>query len=113
MSTPQPVDRHEPEHGPDAAYDGPAHLLLGGHQIAVRARLSGHFEPLSGRYQWAGRVAADDATDFASMTPNTSVRLRTEHGHEAEAVVRDEDPWGGFRVTGTGRPPFEVPAETP
>lgn len=93
-------------------YDGPAHLLLQGREVAVSTSLSGHFEPISGRYQWAGRVHPDDALRDV-LRPNIDVRLRIESGGEVEATVREEDPWGGFRISGAGRPPFAVPSEVP
>jgi Domain of unknown function (DUF4873) len=95
----------------DEEYDGPAHLVVDGRELAVRARLSGHFEPISGQYQWAGRLAPTDGLGEA-VRPNIAVRLRTSEG-EVDATVREEDPWGGFRICGTGRPPFAVPAEAP
>lgn len=101
--------------GPDLTeveeeYDGPATLTVDDREHAVRARLSGHFEPITGRYQWAGRLHGDDDLREA-LRPNSAVRLRTEAGGTAEATVREQDPWGGFRVSGAGRPPFAVPAE--
>jgi hypothetical protein len=92
-------------------YDGPALLVLDDHELTVHARLSGHFEPISGQYQWAGRLAPAEGLAQA-LRPNIAVRLRTEEG-EADATIREEDPWGGFRICGAGRPPFAVPAEAP
>ncbi|HEX2177893.1 MAG TPA: DUF4873 domain-containing protein [Nocardioidaceae bacterium] len=91
-------------------YDGPARLVVDDREIAVHARLSGHFEPIAGRYQWAGRLRAGDDTR-AALQPNLDVRLYTEDGYAADATLREEDPWGGFRITGSGRPPFAVPTE--
>jgi Domain of unknown function (DUF4873) len=94
-------------------YDGPALLVVDGREVAVHARLSGGFEPISGRYQWRGRVRLDeDAGDL--LRPNAgAVELHTEGDHVARATVREQDPWGGFRVSGEGRPPFAVPTEAP
>lgn len=105
----------EPDPAPDLTeveeeYDGPATLVVDDREHAVRARLSGHFEPITGRYQWAGRLHAD-ADLREVLRPNSAVRLRTEAGGTAEATVREQDPWGGFRVSGAGRPPFAVPVE--
>ncbi len=91
-------------------YDGPAVLVCEGREIAVHARLSGRFEPISGRYQWTGRLHPSDDVR-ATVRPNTAVRLHTGDGRSAEATIREEDPWGGFRIGGTGRPPFAVPTE--
>jgi hypothetical protein len=98
---------------PDEAeeeYDGPARLLVDGRALAVRARLSGHFEPISGRYQWAGRLCPDPEL-AAVVRPSAAARLATEGGPTADALIREQDPWGGFRISGTGRPPFAVPTE--
>ncbi len=92
-------------------YDGPARLVVDGRTLSVHARLSGRFEPISGRYQWAGRLRPDEEL-AASVRPNATVRLETDGGHTAEATIREQDPWGGFRISGTGRPPFDVPTET-
>lgn len=94
----------------EEVYDGPARLVVGEDEIAVHVRLSGRFEPISGRYQWAGRLHPS-ARLSAAVRPNAAVRLVTEGGRAADATIREEDPWGGFRVSGSGRPPFAVPAE--
>ena len=91
-------------------YDGPARLVVGDRQVAVHVRLSGRFEPISGRYQWAGRLRPSPELS-ASARPNEQVRLVTEDGPAADATLREVDPWGGFRIGGTGRPPFAVPTE--
>jgi hypothetical protein len=95
---------------PGEEYDGPAQLLVGDHEVAVHARLSGRFEPISGRYQWGGRLRPS-ALLSTVVRPNAAVRLVTEGGRAADATIREEDPWGGFRVSGIGRPPFAVPTE--
>jgi hypothetical protein len=101
-----PADPSEVEE----AYDGPARLLVDGRELAVHATLSGRFEPISGTYQWAGRLRPSDDLR-AAVQQGRSVRLETRPGHAAAATMREEDPWGGFRIGGTGRPPFAVPTE--
>lgn len=101
----EPVGTHVEEE-----YHGAARLVVDEHEIAVHVRLSGHFEPISGMYQWAGRVEPNPQVS-ASVRPNAAVRLVTEGGRSADATIREEDPWGGFRVSGSGRPPFAVPTE--
>lgn len=92
-------------------YDGPALLVVDGREIAVHARLSGRFEPIAGRYQWAGRVRPCQGLR-ESLRPNVGVHVHTEAG-PAEGTVGEEDPWGGFRISGRGRPPFPVPTQVP
>ncbi|WP_317891391.1 DUF4873 domain-containing protein [Saccharopolyspora pogona] len=36
--------------------------------------------------------------------------LRTRTG-EAAGTLSNPDPWGRYRITGTGRPPFPIPTE--
>jgi hypothetical protein len=81
-------------------YAGPARI--GGTEVDVRLR--GQFQPIDGRFHWWGRVAADE-TLAAQQTPGAEVTVATPHG-EATGRLSDVDPWGRFRVTGTGRPPF-------
>jgi hypothetical protein len=87
-------------HTSGESYDGPAHI--GSTEVTVRLR--GHFEPIDGRFHWWGRVGADTALD-TEHTPGVQVTLVTPHG-EATGKLSDVDPWGRFRVSGTGRPPF-------
>lgn len=93
------MTRHEPR----AAYDGPAVVLLDEAEHLVAVSLRGAFSPLDGHFYWYGRVA--DGTPLATVRSGTAITLRTGHG-ESAARLSDKDPWGRFRVTGTGRPPF-------
>jgi beta-galactosidase GanA len=87
-------------------YDGPADLVAQDAHVAVRVRLRGLFSPLDGRYHWYGRVAADADVD-ALVGSGASVVLETPQG-AAPGRLSDRDPWGRYRVAGTGRPPFRV-----
>lgn len=93
-------------HEPGEAYEGDAEVL-GAEQpdgIGVRVRLRGHFEPLDGRFHWYGRIDANAALD-ARHRSGATIALRTPHG-TAAGKIADVDPWGRFRVTGQGTPPF-------
>jgi hypothetical protein len=87
-------------HTSGESYDGPAQI--GSTEVTVQLR--GHFEPIDGRFHWWGRVGADAALD-AQHTSGAEVMLVTPHG-KAPGKLTDVDPWGRFRVSGTGRPPF-------
>jgi hypothetical protein len=87
-------------HDPQELYDGPARI--GSTEVDVRLR--GHFEPIDGHFHWWGRVAADTALDTRHAS-GAEVTVVTPHG-EATGRLSDVDPWGRFRVSGTGRPPF-------
>jgi hypothetical protein len=95
----------------DEEYDGPARLAVDGREIGVHARLSGHFEPIAGEYQWAGRLHPSDEVR-ETLRPNLDVVMTIGDDKSAAATVREQDPWGGFRISGSGRPPFAVPTET-
>ncbi|MGZ4427507.1 MAG: DUF4873 domain-containing protein [Oryzihumus sp.] len=95
-----------PPDQPDEGYDGPATLHAGDTRLDVRVTLRGAFQPIDGRYHWHGRVAASAEVD-ATVASGASVVLQTPTGRAA-GRLSDVDPWGRYRVTGTGRPPFAV-----
>ena len=66
-------------------------------------RLRGHFEPIDGRFHWWGRIGADAGSTRAGFRRDR--HPQTPHG-EASGRLSDVDPWGRFRISGTGRPPF-------
>ena len=105
MSEPSTEASPQPSSGPEG-YDGPARLVLGDTELAVEVRLRGQFQPIDGRYHWYGRLAASPAVDDL-VASRTTLVLRTPYG-EGVARLTDPDPWGRYRVSGTGRPPFPV-----
>jgi hypothetical protein len=82
-------------------YTGEATLTLDGAVLSVEVVLRGNFEPVDGRYHWYGRVKP-----HPELSPEAL--LRTPFG-EAKGTLSDPDTWGRYRITGTSRPPFEVP----
>jgi hypothetical protein len=88
-------------------YDGPAELLDGEAAIPVTVKLGGHFDPISGKYSWYGRVAASTQVATLIAAGTRRVRLRTPFA-EIETALSDVDPWGRPRVAGFGPPPFQV-----
>jgi hypothetical protein len=89
-------------------YRGPATLVFDDAELAVELTLRGNFEPVDGRYHWYGRVAVDEALTTRLGGRQGRALVRTPHG-EAQAQLADPDPWGRYRITGTSRPPFDVP----
>ncbi|RNL63122.1 DUF4873 domain-containing protein [Nocardioides marmoriginsengisoli] len=86
-------------------YAGPAQVLGDSPEpIDVEVQLRGHFEPNDGRFHWYGRIAANEALD-AQHRSGARVALRTPYGIAAGKIA-DVDPWGRFRITGLGTPPF-------
>lgn len=84
-------------------YAGPAVLITDEVGVQVAVRLRGHFDPIDGRFHWYGRLDADPAV--AALGNGAKVILRTDHG-EAPGRLCDLDPWGRFRIEGTGPAPF-------
>ena len=68
----------------------------------VEVALKGYFEAIDGRFHWYGRVSA---TETLTARSGDDVALATPHG-SARGKLSDPDPWGRFRITGTGTPPF-------
>lgn len=94
-------------------YRGPAELRLDDGPVAVQVRMSAHFEPVEGRFRWAGRTGPDDA-----LRARVGAGLRRAAiviaNRETAVKLGDPDPWGGVRITGTGTPPwFPLPEEAP
>jgi hypothetical protein len=93
-------------------YDGPAELLDGPAVIQVAVQLRGHFDPISGKYNWYGRIAASPEVTALVAAGARKVRLRTPHA-EVDTALSDVDPWGRPRVEGFGAAPFEVRTTLP
>jgi len=88
-------------------YDGPAELVQGDTVVAVSVTLRGHFDPISGSYNWYGRVAASEPVAALVESGARTVLLRTPHA-EVPTALSDVDPWGRPRVEGFGAAPFQV-----
>lgn len=91
------------DHQPGEEYSGGATVAGPGGELETDLRLRGHFQPIDGRFRWWGRLPASPVAD--AWGNGATVRVRTPHG-EAQGRLTDLDPWGRYRVSGTGRPPF-------
>ena len=96
----------------DDGYDGPAHLIDRSTTVPVQVHLRGHFDPITGKYSWYGRVAASPEVSALVADGARKVTLRTPHA-VVETALTDVDPWGRPRVEGFGAAPFEVLTELP
>ncbi|GAB2607100.1 DUF4873 domain-containing protein [Paractinoplanes abujensis] len=85
----------------DEEYRGPAVLTIGDERHPVRIRMSARFEPLEGRFRWAGRTSADPAL---AQCVGREARLHIER--TSGVRLSEPDPWGGVRLSGTGTPPW-------
>ena len=88
-------------------YAGPAELVDGDAVVPVDVTLAGHFDPISGKYSWYGRVAASAEVTRLVGSGVRKVVLRTPFA-QVETALSDVDPWGRPRVEGLGATPFEV-----
>ena len=86
-------------HEPGEQYDGPALIET----TDVEVRLRGCFQPIDGLFHWWGRIGSGPALE--AHTSGSRVMIKTPHG-TAEGRLSDVDPWGRFRISGSGRPPF-------
>jgi hypothetical protein len=87
-------------HEPLEEYAGPARLLIAEKLVPVEVHLRGTFQPIDGRFHWIGRIRTP-----LEVSSGSEVVLSTEHG-SATGKLSDVDPWGHFRISGVGRPPF-------
>ena len=89
----------------DDEYRGEAVVLDGARAITVAVRLSARFEPVEGRYRWAGRAAPDEALTALLRAGVREATVRIA-GVAVVAQLGEPDTWGGIRLTGTGTPPW-------
>ncbi|MBN9099509.1 MAG: DUF4873 domain-containing protein [Pseudonocardia sp.] len=96
----------------DDGYAGPATLTVDGRDLPVQVLLDARHEPQDGKLHWFGRMTLEgDPREPALLRALASTTSRIELGTAAgrsEARIGDLDPWGRYRVTGVGTPPFAV-----
>ena len=85
-------------------YDGPATLTVGDGDHTVRVRLTGHLDPIDGKYHWQGMVFGA-AAEFP--TGSRPVHLAID-AHTTQARITEQTPWGSYSIAGVGAPPFEL-----
>lgn len=88
----------------DDAYDGTATLEIAGNRHPVRVRLTGHLDPIDGRYHWQGTVFDSPSDDLSqARTATLTVGERS-----AAARIVERTPWGTHSVAGVGAPPYAL-----
>lgn len=85
-------------------YDGPATVNAGGVERTVRVRLSGHLDPIDGRYHWRGTVF-DVLPDDTKLPQPATLSVGD---NSAKARITERPPQGGYSVAGVGSPPFPL-----
>lgn len=86
----------------DCGYDGPAILTVAATEHPVRVRLTGHLDPIDGRYHWRGTIFESLPDDLLTR-PKVSL---TVGDRTVAARITEKTPWGTYSVTGEGAPPF-------
>ncbi|MQY31374.1 DUF4873 domain-containing protein [Nocardia aurantia] len=90
---------------PAPDYSGPAVLDVPGAEVPVRVTLSGHLDPIDGRFHWYGRITADPGAELPDPGRG-QVTLILPDGSAAAGRLQERDPWGNLRIVGVGAPPF-------
>lgn len=89
-----------------SGYAGSAVLHTPAGACPVEVVLTGRFEPADGRYHWGGRIAAHDYAAGLVRGGTRTITISVADAVPVPARLAEVDPWGGIRVTGTGRPPW-------
>ncbi|OBG18385.1 DUF4873 domain-containing protein [Mycolicibacterium celeriflavum] len=82
-------------------YDGPAALRLHDADHGVRVRLTGHLDPIDGRYHWRGMIF-----DLISVVRMPQIVHISIGDRTAEGQLTEVTPWGTHCVAGVGAPPY-------
>lgn len=93
----------------DDTYDGAATLEIAGNRHQVRVRLTGHLDPIDGRYHWQGTVFGSPSGGLSSddlKQARTATLTVGERSSPARIVERT--PWGTHSVAGVGAPPYAL-----
>ncbi|GLY00557.1 MULTISPECIES: DUF4873 domain-containing protein [Actinoplanes] len=91
----------------DDEYRGPATLHVDdGPPINVDVRMSARFEPVEGRFRWAGRTGPHAALREQVSAGASSGRIVLPGGTPIAVRLGEPDPWGGIRISGAGVPPW-------
>ncbi|WP_173839611.1 DUF4873 domain-containing protein [Mycolicibacterium rutilum] len=86
-----------------AVYDGPAAARLDDTDHPVRVRLTGHLDPIDGRYHWRGMVF--DLAAPARLPQKVRLLIGDR---SADGQLTEITPWGTHTVVGVGAPPYEI-----
>ncbi|MFC4070949.1 DUF4873 domain-containing protein [Actinoplanes subglobosus] len=93
----------------DDEYRGPATLRIDDVAVPVEIRMSARFEPIEGRFRWAGRTGPHDMLRERVGAGLRKATIIVPGSPETVVKLSDPDPWGGIRLSGTGTPPWFGP----
>lgn len=87
----------------DDIYDGGATIRIGDAELQARVRLSGHVDPIDGRYHWQGTVFEE----LPELTQSRSATV-TIGERSAECRITERTAQGRYSVAGVGAPPYAL-----
>jgi len=90
----------------DDLYQGPATLRIGDRDIPVDVRLSARFEPVEGRFRWAGRTNPDDSLREQVAAGLREAVIAVSGSRDTRVRLSEPDAWAGVRLSGAGAPPW-------
>ncbi|MEE2852749.1 MAG: DUF4873 domain-containing protein [Actinomycetota bacterium] len=90
-------------------YDGAATLEIAGARHPVRVRLTGHLDPIDGRYHWQGTVFGSESEPLSGeILKQARTGTLTVGECSAAARIVERTPWGTHSVAGVGAPPYAL-----
>lgn len=87
----------------DDVYDGAATLQIADQEHTVRVRLTGHLDPIDGRYHWRGTIL-DPPTSVSAGPVRMAIESRC-----VDARITERTAQGTYSIVGIGAPPFNLP----
>ncbi|KHL18654.1 UNVERIFIED_CONTAM: hypothetical protein LK11_06170 [Mumia flava] len=101
-----------------AAYRGPCVLVApdrgdgAPEPVTAQVTLSGFVQPIDGAYHWQGRLQPDEqVTALAARVGRKPLAVHLPGGDPVTARLGERNPWGGYRISGTGTPPYISPED--
>lgn len=93
----------------DDTYDGAATLEIAGAHHPVRVRLTGHLDPIDGRYHWQGTLFGSPSGPLSGdILKQSRTGTLTVGERSAPARIVEQTPWGTHSVAGVGAPPYAL-----
>lgn len=87
----------------DEVYDGQATLRVADRERSVRVRLSGHIDPIDGRYHWQGTILGPQPEGIRPGAVTLTIGEQT-----ADCRITERTQQGGYSVAGVGMPPYTL-----
>ena len=89
----------------DDIYEGPATATLADICREARVRITGHIDPIDGRYHWQGTLFGQFPADVLARVRTLTL---TVGDRSVSARITEETPQGTYSIAGVGTPPFAL-----